>query len=127
MSFQGVVGGDCICTTLKSAAAITKFDAVTIASQSDGECVACSSAGEQITGIALNVSDAAGQAVKVALIGVSVAIAGAAVTKGKSLQVDASGRLIEASSADEVCGYALTAAAAANDQFTVVLGYGGIY
>jgi len=115
-----------ICITFKAAAAIVKYAAVTIASQSDGECVTCSSAGEKIAGIAQNTA-AAGEPVKVCVIGVSKAIAGDAVTKDESLQTDASGYLITAASADEVCGWAVEAAAASGDYITVVLGYGGIY
>jgi len=130
MAFAGQI--DCgpsnqICISLKASAAITKFEGVTIASNSDGECTVVASAGAICHGIAQNKAAAAGGSVKVCLMGVSRVLAGNSVTKGVALQIDATGRAIAATTADEVCGLALEAAAAAGDMITMVVGYGGIY
>ena len=127
MAYAGAYEGPQISITLKSAAAVTQFECVTIASQSDGECADVASAGAQVTGIAQNAASAAGESVKVCVFGVSMVKAGAAITKGASLQSDATGRVIAATTADEVCGVALEAAAAAGDLIPMIVGYAGIY
>jgi len=127
MAFAGSYDGQQICITLLSAAAVEKWKAVTIASQSDGYCAQLASAGAQVTGIAQNAASGAGEAVRVCVIGVTKWIAGAAVTKGASLQADADGEAIAATTADEVAGFALEAAAAADDEITAVVNYAGIY
>jgi len=127
MAFGASYEGQQIAITLKSAAAITKHEGVTIASQDDGVCAVVASAGAQVTGIAQNAASAAGESVKVAVLGVSLVLAGAAITKGAALQIDATGRAIAATTADEVCGFALEAAAAAGDAITMVITYAGIF
>lgn len=127
MAFTGQYEGQQICIPLKSAAAIEKWKAVTIAAQSDGECIQCSSAGEIVIGIAQNAASAAGEAVKVCVIGVTKWIAGNSITKCDTLQADADGECIAAATADEVAGIALEAAAAADDVITAVVNYAGIF
>jgi hypothetical protein len=128
MAFAGQWGSDAqLCVTMKSSAAIEKWKYVTIASQSDGEIVQCSSAGEIALGIAQNKATAAGESVKVCVFGISKCIAGAAVTKGDTLQADGDGECIAATTSDEVMGMALEAADAADDVITVTVGYAGIF
>lgn len=127
MAFTGQYEGQQTKITLSSAGVIAKYECVTIAAQADGVCAEVASAGAQVTGIAQNAASAAGEAVSVCVMGVSKAVAGAAVTKGAALQADATGRVIAATTADEVLGFALEAAAAAGDQITVVVAYAGIY
>jgi len=113
--------------TLKASAAITKYKGVTIASNSDGECTTVASAGAFCHGICQNTVSAAGDTALICVQGISKVLAGDAVTKGVALQIDATGRAIAATTADEICGWALEAAAAAGDVITMVVGYGGIY
>ena len=127
MAFEGSYDGDQITITMKSGAAVTKWECVTIASQADGVCIDCAGAGVQVLGVAQNAAGAAGESVKICVIGVTKVRAGNAVTKMASLQTDATGRVIAAASADEVCGVAIEAAAAAGDIITAVVNYAGIY
>jgi len=126
MAFSGSYDGQQICMTMKSAAAVSQYEAVTIAGQSDGEVADCSSAGEIVFGIAQNSASAAGEAVRVCVLGVTLAEAGAAVTKADTLQTDATGRVIAAASTDEECGVAVETAAAAGDLITIIFNYAGI-
>jgi len=126
LSFTGQYSGQQFTMTFKSAAAVTQYEFVTLAGQSDGECADCSSAGEIAIGVAQNTASAAGQAVRVCILGVTKVNAGAAVTKGDTLQTDATARAIAAASADEVMGVAIETAAAAGDVITAIIGYAGI-
>lgn len=56
----------------------------------------------------------------------SKAIAGAAVTVNARLATDAAGRLVAATSGQNVCAVALEAAAASGDQFAVRIRPGGV-
>lgn len=125
MAYAGQYDGQQIRMTMKAAAAITIYEAVTIAGQSDGEVAACSSAGEIVFGIAQQ-GVAAGDAVTICVIGVTKVVAGAAVTKGDTLQTNASSRMIAAASADEVAGIAVETAAADGDYITAIISYAGI-
>lgn len=126
MAFTAQYSGQQFTMTFKAAAAVTKYEFVTIAGQSDGECADCSSAGEIAIGVAQQAA-AAGQAVRVCVLGVTKVNAGAAVTKGDTLQTDATARAIAATTADEVLGVAVEAAAAAGDVITAIIGYAGIF
>jgi len=126
LSFTGQYSGQQFTMTFKAGAAVTQFEFVTIAGQSDGECIDCSSAGEIAIGVAQNAASAAGLPVRVCVLGVTKVNAGAAVTKGDTLQTDATARAIAAASADEVMGVAVETAAAAGDVITAIIGYAGI-
>ena len=125
MAFTAQYSGQQFTMTFKAAAAVTKYEFVTIAGQSDGEVADCSSAGEIAIGVAQNTA-ATGQAVRVCVLGVTKVNAGAAVTKGDTLQTDATARAIAAASADEVMGVAIETAAAAGDVITALIAYAGI-
>lgn len=126
MAFTAQYSGQQFTMTFKAAAAVTKFEFVTIAGQSDGECADCSSAGEIAIGVAQNAA-ATGQAVRVCVIGVTKVNAGNSVSKGDTLQTDATARAIAASSSDEVVGVAIEDAAAAGDVITALIAYAGIF
>lgn len=126
MAFTAQYSGQQFTMTFKAAAAVTKYEFVTIAGQSDGECADCSSAGEIAIGVAQNAA-ATGQAVRVCVFGITKVNAGAAVTKGDTIQTDATARAIAAASADEVMGQAIETAAAAGDVITALINYAGIF
>lgn len=65
--------------------------------------------------------------VNVRMMGISRAIAGAAITVGQPLMVTAAGKFIPATATNFVVGYALTPAAADNDHFNLFLQQGGIF
>lgn len=55
------------------------------------------------------------------------AVAGNSITKLASVQCDAAGKFIPATTADEVCGLALEAATSDGDIILIQLGYAGIF
>lgn len=69
---------------------------------SNGQAIVCNSAGVQIAGVLQNKPTAAGMAATVCASGITKVIAGAAVTAGAELEVNASGRLITATTGDVV-------------------------
>ena len=122
-AFSGQYDGQQFCITLKSAAAITIFAPVTITGQSDGECATSAGATDICIGIAQNAASAAGEAVSVAIIGLSFAVAVAAVTKGVLIQPNGTaGKIKTAVSTGYAMGLAVEAAAADGDLITVCLG-----
>jgi len=76
-------------------------------------------AGVKILGVLQNKPDT-GQAALIECYGVTKGISGAAITAGVELEVNASGKFITLAAGISV-GYALTAAAGADDVFTLVL------
>ena len=64
---------------------------------------------------------ASGQAADVGFLGVSKAIAGAAITAGAALMTDTSGRLITATSTNHRVGYAIESVSATNTIFTMMV------
>ena len=80
-----------------------------------------STGGEAIYGILQN-TPTSGLAADVGILGVSKAIAGAAVTAGDYLMTDTSGRLITVTTTNHRVAQALEAAGAAGVIFTVALG-----
>ena len=79
-----------------------------------------STGGEAIYGILQN-KPASGQAADVGFLGVSKAIAGAAITAGAALMTDTSGRLITATSTNHRVGYAIESVSATNTIFTMMV------
>ena len=70
-----------------------------------GQVVICNSAGEDAYGILQNEPAAAGRAANIAKSGISKVILGAnSLTPGMKIQTNASGKAIEAASADHVLG-----------------------
>lgn len=80
-----------------------------------------SAGGEAIYGVLQN-APPSGQAADVGFLGVTKAVAGAAVSAGDYLMTDTSGRLITATSTNHRVGQAIEAAGAAGVIFTVMLG-----
>ena len=101
----------------------TKFSLVKIAS-TEGQVDLNDSAGEDCFGINQQIA-ASGQDVSVCVMGISEAVAGAAVSIGAKLQGDGSGRVILAASSDNVVGKALTAATAAGDVISISVNCSG--
>jgi hypothetical protein len=64
---------------------------------------------------------AVGQAADVGILGVSKAVAGAALSAGALLMTDSSGRVITRTSTNPVVGQAIEAATAANQIITIAL------
>jgi hypothetical protein len=78
------------------------------------------SSGGDVYGILQN-TPASGQAADVGLLGVSKAVAGAAISAGALLQSDANGRVITQTGSGAVVGRAIEAATAANQVITIEL------
>lgn len=93
-------------------AAITQFRAV-------GHTGGAPAAAAHCLGFAQN-GAASGEAVPVVALGTAIAEAGAAITAGAQLELDASQRVITRS-AGAIVGRALTAAGAAGDQVEVLV------
>lgn len=112
LDFSGVTAGADLSAKQFFAVKITGADlAVNLAS----------TGGEAILGILQN-KPTSGQSADVRFSGVTKAIAGAAYSRGAKLMTDTSGRLITATSTNNVVGLALEAAAGANEIRAVVLG-----
>jgi hypothetical protein len=77
--------------------------------------------GEAVLGILQN-TPASGQACDVGFVGVSKAVAGAAVAAGAELMTDTSARVITRTSTNHQVGVALEAATAAGQLISIVLG-----
>jgi hypothetical protein len=112
-----------MCISLLSAAAITKYAPVKIASQSDGEGATSAGATDICVGLAQHAASAAGESVNIAFLGVSKAVASAAITKGALVQPTGSaGKVKTAVSTGYALGIALEAAAADGDEIPILLG-----
>lgn len=123
MAFTAQYSGQQFSVTLKSAAAITKYAPVTITGQSDGECATASGATDICIGIAQQAASAAGEAIRIAFLGLTKAKASAAITKGVLVQPTGSaGKIKAAVSTGYAMGIAMEAAAADADLITVALG-----
>lgn len=110
-----------------AAGAITKFRFVKgVAGQSDPRQVEiCDTAGERVLGVCVEEITAAnateGRIASIALLGVVLVEAGAAVTQYAVVQTDATGRAIAAATGDAVVGMALDAAGGAGEWIAVLL------
>ena len=82
--------------------------------------IALCGAGEAALGVLQN-DPVSGQAADVLVMGVSRCIAGAAVTAGAKVMSDAAGKAITATSTNQACGVALTAAAADGDLISILV------
>lgn len=80
-----------------------------------------STGGEAIYGILQN-NPISGLAADVGMLGITKAVAGAAVTAGDYLMTDTSGRVITATSTNHRIGQALETCAVANQIITIALG-----
>jgi hypothetical protein len=98
--------------TVVATAALTQFRGVTHTGGAAG-------AAANALGFAQN-GGAIGDAVPVVALGTAIAEAGAAITAGSLVELDASGRVITRS-AGAIVGRALTAAGAAGDQVEVLV------
>lgn len=92
---------------------------------SSGKFELCDTLGESVDGIIAepNVADAA---LGVTISGVEKVAAGAAVAAGANLSVDATGRLITSGTGHAIVGKAQSAAAAAGELMSVLLGFYGV-
>lgn len=123
MAFTGQYDGDQVCITLKSAAAITAFAPVTITGQAAGECATSSGATDICIGLAQHAASAAGESVRIAISGLSFAVAAAAITKGVLIQPNGTaGKIKTGVSTGYAMGLAMEDAAADDDLITVALG-----
>jgi len=81
----------------------------------------CTTSGEPLIGILQNKPNS-GEVAEVCMLGVCKAVAGAAITKGAKLMINASGQVITAATAaSTIIGWADEAAGAAGDIITIVL------
>lgn len=80
-------------------------------------------ANHRIYGILQNTPES-GQAADVGILGVSKAVAGAALSAGAYLTTDSSGRLVTATTGQLACAQAITDAGGADEVFTVFLNPG---
>lgn len=109
-----------LCKTFVAENAITQFYGVEVGGAADQVDMA-DGAGDLCIGIAQE-GVAAGDGVSVMLLGVTKAVASAAIVAGARVGVAAGGKMVTKSSdADLTCGIALTAAAADGDVFSVFL------
>jgi len=123
MAFSASYKGQQFALTLLASAAITKYAPVTITSESDGECKTSAGATDICIGIAQNAASAAGESVSVAYLGLTLAKASAAITKGALVQpTGTAGKIKAAVSTGYALGTAMEAAAADGDLITVALG-----
>lgn len=76
---------------------------------------------DTVIGVAQNKPQVNGQAVTVAIRGVTNVLAGAAIAAGDLVTTDATGRAIKASAGDVALGVVLTAASAANHVSAILL------
>lgn len=107
------------CITLKSTAAIAaakKFVKVSGAKT----CAVCSVAGEDAIGV-IQDPVIAGEAARVAINGVSMVVASAAIAAGAKIATTATGTAVTAVEGNTIIGIALEAATAANDIIAVLL------
>lgn len=78
-------------------------------------------AGVFIAGVQQNKPAALGRACEIMQTGITKASAGASVTRGAAVEVDASGQFIDAASTDEAVGFALTGTSGADELFALLL------
>ena len=124
MAFAGAYkSSQCRLAYLSGEAMATNYVAVKLAS-ADGTVDLNDTAGEALVGIIQSVASAAGERVPVALSGVSMAVAGGAISKGAFLQGGGSGPLTTAASGDHIIAKALEAADASGDIISVLIVHG---
>lgn len=82
---------------------------------------ALAGANVDVVGVLQNKPAAAGRAAEIMVSGISKVIAGAAVTQGSRVRSDASGLAIDAAATFKAVGFALDAAAGANEVIRVLL------
>jgi hypothetical protein len=92
---------------------------------SNGDFELCDTLGEFIDGIIAHPAGA-GEALGVTIGGVEKGAAGAAVAAGDDLAIDATGRFITAASGHAIVGRAQSAAGAAGELISVLIGYKGL-
>lgn len=87
--------------------------------------IVCSATGDNPIGICMETISAQdatdGRVATIALLGVSRAIAGAAVAAGAVVMNDSTGRVVTATSTNFAVGRAVQSAGAANDQIDIIL------
>ena len=105
------------------AASADLSDYIGYAVQLDGNGrVALADATSETLGILQNGPDAAGEEAEVGMIGISIGVAGDAITQFAHVAPDAAGKLqATTTNLDDFVGIALTAAAADGDEFEVLL------
>lgn len=108
----------------QAGAAISAFTLVKHGT-ADDIAVAAAAASDLVIGATQDIAPASGERVDVAITGIAYITAGAAVTRGKRLMSDASGRVIEAAAAAgtnvNTIGVALESASALGDVIKVNL------
>lgn len=81
--------------------------------------------GERVLGVSVDMATAGdatnGRVVNVALLGIAVVEAGAAVARGALLMTNATGQAITATATNRVVGYALSSAANAGEWIQIIL------
>jgi hypothetical protein len=100
--------------------AIPKFTFVKPGS-ADGTTLPAAAASDAIIGVNGELDAASGERHDVTLVGVSLLVAGAAVTRGAMLTADAAGRGVTAAAGNRVGAVALESAAAAGDLIRVLV------
>lgn len=101
----------------KAGAAITDVRGKGLKYDTSGNVVLCSTAGEAVLGIGIMTNDestADGADVDIQIKDIGLVKAGAAITKGAELAVNASGLFVAATAGQYVAAIALEAASAAN-------------
>lgn len=101
-----------------------QFLAVKLSASADRTATLANTGGEVIYGILQN-TPVLGDVADVCLAGITKAVGGAAITRGAQLMTDTSGRLITATSGNQVVGVALESCGAANNLFTAEIFTGG--
>ncbi len=104
--------------------ALTQFKAVKTGSVDDS-CTAVTGTTDVVIGIVQETATSddatAGRVVNVRLLGISDAIAGAAISRWAPVKVTAAGKMVTASAGERQVGLATIAAGADGDRFTVLL------
>lgn len=92
---------------------------------SSGKAALCSVEGEDVFGVIQN-KPVSGEAAELATYGKTKAVAGAAILIDANLMVNASGKVITATTGDTIIGKALEAAAADGNIITIMLAKNGL-
>lgn len=93
---------------------------------SDGQ-IDPAGAGVQINGFLQDDPAAAGRAALVQIAGTTKASAGAAITRGAKVMMNAEGQVITATATNFIVGFALSTASADNDIIEVLIQPGGVH
>lgn len=121
MSLGGEATGWSLGTGVKTGADLSTHQYKIVKFDGSGDIVvATTKASDLLLGI-IQDNPPSGQACDVKCAGISKGIAGAAVTKGARLTTDGSGRAIAWSTGEVQIGIALSAAAAAGDEISVLI------